>query len=156
MTRDELKAMLADYLGDELDGDRKREFEAALARDPEFGAEVRGLQETLEKLRTLDAPAPMAIATSKGGRSLAGPKLLRYAAVLALAFVGGYLARGPAGELSKTLSETATREPVGTSFSDSSSEWRLRLVKRYVEHPSDSSLARSLVAFARSTSNPSE
>ena len=36
MTRDELKAMLADYLGDELDGDRKREFEAAVASDPEF------------------------------------------------------------------------------------------------------------------------
>ncbi len=53
MTRDQLKAMLADYLGDELDGDRKREFEAALASEPEFGAEVRGLKETLERLRTL-------------------------------------------------------------------------------------------------------
>ncbi len=152
MTRDELKAMLADYLGNELDGDRKREFEAALASDSEFAAEVRGLQETLERLRTLDAPTPMPTATSKGGRSLAVPRVLRYAAVLALAFVGGYLARGPAAvELSKTPSETATQEPAVTSFSDSSDEWRLRLAKRYVEHPSDSSLARSLVALARST-----
>lgn len=156
MTRDELKAMLADYLGDELDGDRKREFEAAVASDPEFGAEVRGLQETLKTLRTLDAVTPMPTATSKGGRSLPVPKLLRYAAILALAFVGGYMARGPAVRLPTTPPETTTQEPAGTSFSESSDEWRRRLAKRYVEHPSDSSLARSLVAFARSTNKLSE
>lgn len=150
MTRDELKAMLADYLGEELDGDRKREFEAALARDPEFGAEVRGLQETLERLRTLDAPTPMPTATSKGGRSLAGPTLLRYAAVLALAFVGGYLARGPAAELPRPPLTGTSQETVGAWSNESADAWRLRLAKVYTEHPSDSSLARSLVAFVHS------
>ena len=83
MTRDELKAMLADYLGDELDGDRQREFETALASDPEFAAEVRGLQETLKTLHTLDALTSMPTAAPKGARPLAVPRLLRYAAVLA-------------------------------------------------------------------------
>ena len=150
MTRDELKAMLADYLGDELDGDRQREFEGALASDPEFAAEVRGLQETLERLRTLDAPRPMPTATSKGARSLAGPRLLGYAAVLALAFVGGYLARGPAAELPRPPLAGTSQETVGASSNESADAWRLRLAKAYAEHPSDSSLARSLVAFVHS------
>ena len=148
MTRDELKAMLADYLGDELDGDRKREFEAAVAKDPEFGAEVRGLRETLKTLRTLDALTPTA--TSKGGRSLAVPKLLRYAAILALAFVGGYMARGPVAELPQPPRTGTSQEIVGASSNESAAAWRLRLAKAYAEHPSDSSLARSLVAFVHS------
>ena len=150
MTRDELKAMLADYLGDELDGDRKREFEAALARDPEFAAEVRGLQETLERLCTLDAPISVLTATSKGARSLAGPTLLRYAAVLALAFVGGYLAHGPAAELPRPPLTGTSEEIVAAWSNESADAWRLRLAKAYAEHPSDSSLARSLVAFVHS------
>ncbi len=150
MTRDELKAMLADYLGDELDGDRKDEFEAALASDPEFAAEVRGLQGTLETLRTLDAPTPMATATSKGGRLLAVPRLLGYAAVLALAFVGGYLARGPAAELPQPPLTGTSQEIVGAPSNESIDAWRLRLAKAYAEHPSDSSLARSLVALVHS------
>ena len=150
MTRDELKAMLADYLGDELDGDRKREFEEAVASDPEFGAEVRGLQETLERLRTLDAPIPMPTATSKGARSSAGPRLLGYAAVLALAFVGGYLARAPAAELPRPPLTGTSQETVGGSSNESTDAWRLRLATAYAEHPSDSSLARSLVAFVHS------
>jgi len=150
MTRDELKAMLADYLGDELDGDRKREFEEAVANDPEFGAEVRGLQETLKTLRTLDAPRTMPMGTSKGGRSSAVPRLLRYAAILALAFVGGYLARGPAAELPQPPLTGMSQEIVVAPSSESTDAWRLRLAKVYTEHPSDSSLARSLVAFVHS------
>jgi len=150
MTRDELKAMLADYLGDELDGDRKREFEAALASDPEFAVEVRGLQETLQRLRTLDAPTPLPTGTSKGDRVLAGPRLLGYAAVLALAFVGGYLARGPAAELSQPPLTGTSHEIVGAPSNESTDAWRIRLAKTYAEHPSDSSLARSLVAFVHS------
>ncbi len=150
MTRDELKAMLADYLGNELDGDRKGEFEAALASDPQFAAEVRGLQETLETLRKLDAPMPMPTATSERARSLAVPRLLGYAAVLALAFVGGYLARGPAAELPRPPLTGISQEIVGAPSNESIDAWRLRLAKAYAENPSDSSLARSLIAFVHS------
>lgn len=150
MTRDELKAMLADYLGDELDGGRHREFEKALTSDPEFAAEVRGLQETLKTLRTLDAMTPMPTAASKRARPVAVPRLLRYAAVLALAFVGGYLARGPAADLPGPPLAGTLQETVVASSNESADAWRLRLAKTYAEHPSDSSLARSLVAFVNS------
>ena len=152
MNRDELKAMLADYLGDELDADRKNEFEAALADDPEFNVEVKGLQETLQTLRTLDEPTEMSTVAPRADRLLKVPGLWRYAAVVAFAFVGGYLARGPAVQFPTPPSGSAINQPA----SDPSNEWRLRLAKRYVEHPSDSSLARSLVALARSTSKPNE
>ena len=147
MNRDELKAMLADYLGDELDAGRKSEFEAALADDPEFTAEVKGLQDTLQTLRTLDEPTATPLVAPRADRLLKVPGLWRYAAVVAFAFVGGYLARGPAVQFPTTPSGSAMKQPA----SDPSSEWRLRLAKRYVEHPSDSSLARSLVALARSS-----
>lgn len=150
MNRDELKAMLADYLGDELDAERKSEFETALADDPEFDAEIKGLQGTLQTLRMMDEPTATPIVAPRADRLLKVPGLWRYAAVVAFAFVGGYLARGPAVELSTTPSGITTKERLGTSFSDPSNEWRLRLAKLYVEHPSDSSLARSLVALARS------
>ena len=151
MNHDELKAMLADYLGNELDVERKNEFEAALANDPELNAEVKGLQETLQTLRTLDDPTELSTVAPRAERLLKVPGLLRYAAVVALAFVGGYFARGPAVPLSVDPVRTTKQDPAGSSFSDPSNEWRLRLAKRYVEHPSDSSLARSLVALARSS-----
>lgn len=151
MNRDELKAMLADYLGDELDAERKNEFEAALADDPEFNAEVKGLQDTLQTLRTLDGPTEMSTVAPRADRLLKVPGLWRYAAVVAFAFVGGYLARGPAVQIATSPAKTITQESTGNSFSDPTSEWRLRLAKRYVDHPSDSSLARSLVALARSS-----
>ena len=147
MNRDELKAMLADYLGDELDADRKSGFEAALADDPEFNTEVKGLQETLRSLRALDGPTEASTTAPRVDHPLKVPGLWRYAAVVAFAFVGGYLARGPAIEISTTPPEVATQRPA----SDPSDEWRLRLAQRYVEHPSDSSLARSFVALARSS-----
>ena len=152
MNRDELKAMLADYLGDELDAQRKSEFEAALADDPEFKAEVRGLQETLQALRSLDEPTEASTVVGQAGHPSKVPGLWRYAAVVTFAFVGGYFARGPAVQLPTTPPGITTQRPV----SDPSDEWRLRLAKRYAEHPSDSSLARSFVALARSTSKPIE
>ena len=152
MNRNELEAMLSDYLGEELDAQRKREFETALAGDPEFNAEVNGLQETLQALHALDEPTGTPTAAPQADRTLRVAGLWRYAAVLAFAFVGGYLARGPAVELSTTPPEPVTQHPA----SDPSDEWRLRLAKRYVDHPSDSSLARSLVALARSTSKTNE
>ena len=147
MNRDELKGMLADYLGDELDAERKGEFEAALADDPEFNAEVKGLQETLQTLRTLDEPKATPTVAPRADRLLKVPGLWRYAAVVAFAFVGGYFARGPAIQIATPTPEIAIQQPAN----DPSDEWRLRLAKRYVEHPSESSLARSLVALARSS-----
>ena len=146
MNHDELKAMLAEYLGNELDVERRNEFEAALADHPEFSTEVDGLQKTLQTLRALDEPMPTSTVVPRSDRPTKTAGVWRYAAVLAFAFVGGYLARGPAIQIATTPPELVTQ----LAAADPSAEWRLGLAKLYVEHPSESSLARSLVALSRS------
>lgn len=141
MTRDELKAMLADYLGDELSLEQRQQFEAALVSDPEFAAEVYGLKQTLQTMRSLDVPVAAMEKQNYLVRTAIMPSLLRYAAVLVLAFIGGYLARGPQFE------QLQVNRPAINNQSD----WQLKFAKQYLEHPSDSSLARSLIALARSS-----
>jgi len=143
MTRDELKAMLADYLGDELAPEQRQQFEAALNDDPEFAVEVDGLKQTLQTIRSLDEPVVTKVTHDEAARPAIKTSLLRYAAVLVLAFIGGYLARGP----QTTMQSQTTQQDKSSSVSD----WQLKFAKRYSEHPSDSSLARSLVALARSS-----
>ncbi|MCH8823808.1 MAG: hypothetical protein IH984_09910 [Planctomycetes bacterium] len=142
MTHDELKPMLADYLGDELNAEQRQQFEAALDIDPEFAAEVDGLRQTLQTIRSLDEPVVAIVKQDKAARPAIMPSLLRYAAVLVFAFVGGYLVRGP---------QTVQPQLVQQNNTSNVSDWQLKFAKRYSEHPSDSSLARSLVALARSS-----
>ena len=142
MTRDELKAMLADYLGDELNAEQRQQFEAALDTDAEFAAEVDGLRQTLQTIRSLDEPVVAIVKQDKAARPAIMPSLLRYAAVLVFAFVGGYLARGP---------QTVQPQLVQQNNTSNVSDWQLEFAKQYIDHPSDSSLARSLVALARSS-----
>lgn len=147
MTRDELKAMLADYLGDELSAEQRQQFEAALVNDSEFAEEVDGLKQTLQTIRLLDEPVAANTNQDDVARSVVKPSLLRYAAILVFAFIGGYLTRGP------QIVQLPT-DPQANSIktlSSNPSEWQLKFAKQYIEHPSDSSLARSLVALARSS-----
>ena len=147
MTRDELKAMLADYLGDELTSEQRQQFEAALVSDPEFAAEVDGLKQTLQTIRSLDEPIAVVVAQDDAIRPAIMPGLIRYAAILVFAFIGGYLAHGSQTEQLQVNQTDSVNQPANKSFSD----WQLKFAKRYSEHPSDSSLARSLVALARSS-----
>ena len=142
MTRDELKAMLADYLGDELSSEQRQQFEVALVDDPEFAEEVDGLKQTLQTIRSLDEPIAVVAAQDDAIRPAIMPGLIRYAAILVFAFIGGYLVRG---------SQFVQPQIVQQDNLSSVSDWQLEFAKQYLEHPSDSSLARSLVALARSS-----
>ena len=142
MTRDELKAMLADYLGDELSAEQRLQFEVALDTDPEFAEEVDGLKQTLLTIRSLDEPVATNADQDDVARRVVKPSLLRYAAILVFAFIGGYLARGP---------QYAQPQVVHQENLSSESDWQLKFANQYVQQSSDSSLARSLVALARST-----
>lgn len=147
MTRDELKAMLADYLGDELSIDQRQQFEVALDDDPEFATEVNGLKQTLRMIQSLDEPVASIEKQVDFARTAIIPGLLRYAAVLVFAFIGGYLARGP----QSVQPQLEFKDTSMQASSSSPSDWQLKFAKRYLEHTSDSSLARSLVALARSS-----
>ncbi len=147
MKRDELKAMLADYLGDELSSEQRQQFESALVNDSEFADEVEGLKQTLQTIHSLDEPVTTKKIPIESARPVVIPGLLRYAAVLAIAFIGGYMARGPQSVQLQNDQQSTHNQ----STSSTTSDWQLKFAKRYLEHPSDSSLARSLVALARSS-----
>jgi anti-sigma factor RsiW len=151
MNADEIKGMLADYLGDELSPEDRRRFEEYLDTDREFAAEVASLRCALDEMRSLKVPGEEAFAMSPraaGRRSWPVP-VLRYAAVILLAFAAGFLARGwSGGEVGPSVSP-----PGVTDFGQGrpSPGWRMRFANAYVENANKSGLARSLVSLAQAT-----
>ena len=92
MNADEIKGMLAEYLGDELNPEDRRHFEEYLNTDREFAAEVASLRCTRSLKVPVDGPTTAAPAVA-ARRPWWGPAL-RYAAVILLAFTTGFLVRG--------------------------------------------------------------
>ena len=156
MTDHELETLLAEYLAGEADADGAARLEALLHSDPALAtrvAELRAAQEALlggvpslevaeHRVSALRAaavlPAPVA-ALRRSWLSAAA----RYAALIAIAFIAGYWARG-------TSDERVTSEPRPPSIVAGSGE---HLAQRYVSaaqsHPSASAFARVLLTVAR-------
>ncbi len=176
MTHDDLTSKMADYLGDELNDAERLEFEEQMRSDPELQAKVEGLRRTISTLRQVDAPvatdashytpdsqAPTSAASTRsvngwsgGIRGIRGIRgIWRYAAVMAIAFVGGLLARGgPQQQASVSRDQQTVHDNDGNVDSDGKSSgedsWRNRFLRQYGEHGSNSGLGRSLIALARS------
>ena len=133
---------LAAYLGGEMSEDDRRRFEAAMGENPALADEVRGLRRALEAMRSLDdrtvseAPRPRVVVKWGGA-------VLRYAAIIGLAFAAGYFLRG--GDVDSSQSQTAIEQA-----SPSEDDWFQRAAERYVTGPRGPSFARSLVAIAES------
>jgi len=164
--RDEL---LAGYLGGELTSQDGARFESMLADDPELAADVAGLRRTIEAMRSLDAPGSVRAAGSgrasgSGRGTMPAPVMrplrmwwgavVRYAAVIGLAFAAGYFMRGGAGPEAQTGIPAA--RPAEGADSDialpappEAGEWLQRAAEVYVNRPGGSSFARSLVAIAK-------
>jgi len=149
MNPDEIKDLLADYLGDELSPSDRQRFEQYLTSDPDFAAEVEALRRTLSAMRSLEVPgqwsAPGVTAARTGVAR--GAILLRYAAVILLAFTGGFLVRGQSG----TGSEPAPPSVVEPERPARQHDWQTRFASAYAENAGKSGLARSLVALAAAT-----
>lgn len=170
MTHDDLTSKMADYLGDELNDAQRQAFETEMGGDPELQAKVEGLRRTISTLRQVDAPVATdasrytpgssAAAAPTTGRFMSGQRgirgIWRYAAVMAIAFVGGLLARGgPQQQASGPSGPPVVQGNDGENVEDSAVEsgedsWRNRFLRHYGEHGSDSGLGRSLIALARS------
>ena len=151
MNADEMRDKLADYLGDELQPEERRRFEEYAATDPSFAAEVESLRETLRAMRSLDESAGEASSgTTHGSARMAwarAPALLRYAAIILLAFSAGYLVP----DRSETPRDVSTATDVQPKRATDQTEWQMRLAMAYSNSSSRSGLARSLVALARAT-----
>ncbi len=148
MNRDEIDAMLADALGGELDPSQRGRFDQLLAEDPRLADEFGALQRALVALRSLNDPVSIrerASAPSSRAVAVHWRAGMRYAAVIGMAFVAGFAVRAMMPGGSKV-------PPVTPPAAESPAAWEQRFADVYLLHPSESSLARSLVAVAHLTS----
>jgi anti-sigma factor RsiW len=157
--RDEL---LAGYLGGELTAEDRARFESMMADDPALAADVAGLRRTIQAMRSLDAPGSGRAPGSADGAaptSVMRPlrmwwgAVVRYAAVIGLAFAAGYFMRGGAGPEAQTGIPAARPDEradsdIALPVRPEAGEWLQRAAEVYVNHPGGSSFARSLVAIA--------
>jgi hypothetical protein len=152
MTRDELKAALPDYLADELPPKARLRFEASLCDHSDLADEARSLAAAVEAMRALDEETVMTAATSapppshhSSGWNIAG-RLLRLAAMLALAFGLGYAVRAPrlpaTGTGTPATDQRDARAPDGAAL-------ETRYAMEYLADGRRSGLGRALVAFSR-------
>lgn len=157
MNRDEIDQLLADELGGELAPSRRQRLDELLANEPDLALELSGLRRALVAMRSLDVPGDLGPATAR--RSGAEPDtarrrqrlaVMRYAAVIVLSFLVGFGTRGPwpgGPEHDPTGGGSTLADATGQPVSD----WELRFADVYQDHPSRSSLARSLIAVAQLT-----
>ena len=157
---DDLRSMLADYLGGELDSRKKAEFEQAMRNDPELATEVASLQSALLALKSLDdgeAAARVvhgheqAVTTSSRGASA-----LRYAAMIGLAFVVGYVLRGMEAQPTPPPIERSEAGNQVDGQLDSREDFPARLARNYLDQPGRSGFGRSLIAYARTAQGTSK
>ena len=152
MNPDEARDLLVDYLGGEMDRSQRERFEEHLTNDPALAAEVEGLRRALAAMRSLDDPAAGPAVREAAPRPRHGwtSALMRYAAIIVLAFGAGYLANsattGPnEGGLPGIVRPVQNEAP---------RDWETRVAIAYAQQPGRSGLARSLVALACATREP--
>ena len=160
MNSDEARDLLADYLGGELSESQRRQFEAYLAGDPGLAAKVEGLRRALAAMRSLDEPA----AAAKGHDTRASAPadnhaawrhkwtsaLMRYAAIIVLAFGAGYLTNN----VTTGPNESGLPAIVRPVQNEAPRDWETRVAVAYAKQPGRSGLARSLVALTHATREP--
>jgi anti-sigma factor RsiW len=139
---------LADYLGDEMTGDERRRFEAALSRNPRLEQEVASLQRTLDVLRALDGSlaVPIAVSASATQRRSIIRVGLRSAALVAIAFGAGYLARSA----ERTAAVPAEPSAAGGGAPHVSPSAQ-RFAEAWSANAGESDVVRALLAAAHAT-----
>ena len=170
MKDEKFRAMLADYLGGELDEQQVAAFRAELEANPErrkLADELQAAAAALEanvlsreEAERSTASLELDVATDKGmtlrvpstGERPAGAThrrhyrlhaALRYAAVIVMAFGVGFLARGWLPANQEGAPPTA---PAPTSINE---RYAARFVRATQSFPKSSTFSRSLLALAR-------
>ena len=148
---DDRRSMLADYLGVELDSRMRAEFEQAMHNDPELAAEVASLQSALHDLRSLDEGEHSSRVTRDHEQNVTNSRpwghTLRYAAMIGLALVVGYVLRGM--EAQPPMDGGTGDSPQVEVQTDSQEDFGTRLARNYLDQPGRSGFGRSLIAYVR-------
>lgn len=146
MTNEQFNDLLADWLGDELSPDDRTAFERELAANPLRRAEAQRLREAQDLVRALARPQPQ-LRQPHPAMLRVVAAALRYAAVIALAFAGGYMARGPDAPATQPAAPRVVEQPPARAPGDS------RLADRYAaalrKFPDSPTLSHSLLMLAR-------
>jgi anti-sigma factor RsiW len=160
MNDEEFRELLADYVAGELDEERAAVFRAELEANEERRRLARELQaaaaaleanvvsqEEAERrtaaLELRGAAFSAAGSTRRGGGQRRLPAVLRYAAVIVLAFGAGFLARGWQSESS------AQAPPPLAQTVEINERYVTDFVKFTQSFPKSSTFSRSLLALAR-------
>jgi|GEM_PF-6297576 len=175
MNDDQFQDMLADYLSGELDADRAAEFRAELESNEQrrrLAEELQAAAAALESNLISEEQAEAAVGSlawddienqtqphadpvagrTQPGYEQASPHsrrwagVLRYAAIIAFAFGGGYLSRGR-----ETVEQTtpASLAPPAFVSAPLNEEYVAKYVKAAREYPQSSTFTRSLLMVAR-------
>lgn len=137
---------LAEYLAGEMSADDRARFEETLREDSALAADVAELRQTLAMMSALDAEETEQ--PEKGVRPHFLRSAMRYAAIIAMAFVAGYAMRG-GGTTMPAASEPNQLALVGASSAPRSS-WEQRVARAYAHAPGGNSFGKSLIALVQS------
>lgn len=168
MTYDELRERMAEHLGDELTAEQRTRFEASLEAHPDLGEEIRSLRRAMRSMQMLESePQGANVKTSEVPRHVASGlsrgHLMRFAAMIALAFLLGYIVRGldPGDPADSRVTGLETLTPSGLERVEDSAPERseranvesrgTRFAVHYLSDAGRSGLSRSLIAYARAT-----
>lgn len=152
---DDLRSIFADYIGGELAPPKRAELEREMQNVPELAMEVASLQSALHALRSLDDGEETARATQGHEQTVTtsrrGASALRYAAMIGLAFVVGYVLRGmEAQPLPLPLLDSNSEAGRQVDNQPASQEdFITRLALNYLDQAGRSGFGRSLIAYAR-------
>jgi len=154
MNCERAKDLLADALGHELTGEDRAAFEEHLGSCDACRLEYASLTETLGVLRRLETVppqaslpfgAPTAGLTSPRIRLFAG--LARYAAVVALAFVAGFLSRGGVKSDTDIDRHRGPDAPIVGPHKNADLTTREALASAYRRNPHGNQLATLMMAL---------
>ena len=168
MNHEQFELLMADALGDELTGEDRAAFEAALAAHADWKQEYETAQRTLGCLAELGAPKRV-VARREGDALIIEPRttktvaskpvrgVWRYAAAVLIAFTAGYalhatlvLQEGvrPQESIVKNVVQPDAPGVRATPAGGDSGTFEAALFKTHARKPSRSSLAKCLIAVA--------
>ena len=148
MTRAQVQDLLPEYLAGELDALTRERFETSLAQHADLAAEARSLCAAVDALRSIDAKPSRAVPVRSIRPNFAWA-VLRYAAVVALAFTIGFVVRGTAIMPSEPVQSLALTEIESADRAAPRTAVEQRLIDGYTRAGgAGTSLGRSLIALA--------
>ena len=166
MNCEDFEMLMADALGDELSPDDRPAFEAHLATCESCRRDFDSLSGTITTLRGLPGPVKVSVRregtrlviddTSEGptiwqaSGSWQGRALLRHAASVLAAFLGGYALHASLAPASPDVRAPAGPTVVDPTVPDLSFDLHGALVRAHVHKPRRPDLAKALIALSGS------